>query len=396
MQGNKEVATTNSESGAENIDNMQGAEWAQTMQNVEFAGAEKPAEQDPELSSDDQNVADVQGETMTDSQAEAEERPKGNSWAKLTGYYKRHLDQIGDLVEQVGDEPDTEKIEWYQNHPDKVHQLVKEYLDRQNISAEKIVSDMYQETQAEKTGADVADNAETVPEDVETTEADNTSENKFGEIRFQVKADNDDTPDPEKYLVYSVSDSEQVAIPRENVVEAYRDSVNNINSAKDYYASTRLGSQIAHEYEGNQQVMEELKEIESSQAYVTNRLKAELESAEKVLKMRSQDLVNSQIELDKLSQGGPFKRLMKRMARKTAKERVDWTQRDIENAKSDIERIKGQLREIGVENMKFTTQAAEMKDISSAENTENQSNDKVVPFPVQNQAGAPEVEQKVA
>lgn len=360
------------------------------MQDVEFAGARKPAEQD---------VADTQTETSVENQAEAEERPKGNSWAKLTGYYKRHLDQIGDLVEQVGDEPDTEKIEWYQNHPDKVHQLVKEYLDRQNISAEKIVSDMYQETQAEKTEADTtADKAESASDTTETTETDNndTPENKFGEIRFKVEGDKTYKPDPEKYLVYSASDSEQVAIPRENVVEAYRDSVNNINGAKDYFTSTRLGSQIAHEYEGNQQVMEELKEIESSQAYVTNRLKAELESAEKVLKMRSQDLVNSQMELDKLSQGGPFKRLMKRMARKTAKERVDWTQRDIENAKSDIERIKGQLREIGVENMKFTTQAAEMKDISSAENTENQSNDKVVPFPVQDQSEAPEAEQKAA
>ncbi|MBR2863959.1 hypothetical protein IKE88_00180 [Candidatus Saccharibacteria bacterium] len=390
MQGNKEVVTTNSESGAESIDNTQGAEWTQAMQDVEFAGARKPAEQD---------VADTQTETSVENQAEAEERPKGNSWAKLTGYYKRHLDQIGDLVEQVGDEPDTEKIEWYQNHPDKVHQLVKEYLDRQNISAEKIISDMYQETQAEKTEADTtADKAESASDTTETTETDNndTPENKFGEIRFKVEGDKTYKPDPEKYLVYSASDSEQVAIPRENVVEAYRDSVNNINSAKDYFTSTRLGSQIAHEYEGNQQVMEELKEIESSQAYVTNRLKAELESAEKVLKMRSQDLVNSQMELDKLSQGGPFKRLMKRMARKTAKERVDWTQRDIENAKSDIERIKGQLREIGVENMKFTTQAAEMKDISSAENTENQSNDKVVPFPVQDQSEAPEAEQKAA
>ena len=391
MQGNKEVVTTNSESGAESIDNTQGAEWTQAMQDVEFAGARKPAEQD---------VADTQTETSVENQAEAEERPKGNSWAKLTGYYKRHLDQIGDLVEQVGDEPDTEKIEWYQNHPDKVHQLVKEYLDRQNISAEKIVSDMYQETQAEKTEADTtADKAESASDTTETTETDNndTPENKFGEIRFKVESDKTYKPDPEKYLVYSASDSEQVAIPRENVVEAYRDSVNNINSAKDYFTSTRLGSQIAHEYEGNQQVMEELKEIESSQAYVTNRLKAELESAEKVLKMRSQDLVNSQMELDKLSQGGPFKRLMKRMARKTAKERVDWTQRDIDNAKGDIERIKGQLREIGVENMKFATQIAETEDIaSSAENTENQSNDKVVPFPVQDQSEAPEAEQKAA
>ena len=390
MQGNKEVVTTNSESGAESIDNTQGAEWTQAMQDVEFAGARKPAEQD---------VADTQTETSVESQAEAEERPKGNSWAKLTGYYKRHLDQIGDLVEQVGDEPDTEKIEWYQNHPDKVHQLVKEYLDRQNISAEKIVSDMYQETQAEKTEVDTtADKAESASDTTETTETDNndTPENKFGEIRFKVEGDKTYKPDPEKYLVYSASDSEQVAIPRENVVEAYRDSVNNINSAKDYFTSTRLGSQIAHEYEGNQQVMEELKEIESSQAYVTNRLKAELESAEKVLKMRSQDLVNSQMELDKLSQGGPFKRLMKRMARKTAKERVDWTQRDIDNAKGDIERIKGQLREIGVENMKFATQIAETEDIASTESAENQNGDKIVPFPVQDQSEAPEAEQKAA
>lgn len=390
MQGNKEVVTTNSESGAESIDNTQGAEWTQAMQDVEFAGARKPAEQD---------VADTQTETSVESQAEAEERPKGNSWAKLTGYYKRHLDQIGDLVEQVGDEPDTEKIEWYQNHPDKVHQLVKEYLDRQNISAEKIVSDMYQETQAEKTEVDTAtDKAESASDTTKTIETDNndTSENKFGEIRFKVEGDKTYKPDPEKYLVYSASDSEQVAIPRENVVEAYRDSVNNINSAKDYFTSTRLGSQIAHEYEGNQQVMEELKEIESSQAYVTNRLKAELESAEKVLKMRSQDLVNSQMELDKLSQGGPFKRLMKRMARKTAKERVDWTQRDIDNAKGDIERIKGQLREIGVENMKFATQVAETEDIASTESAESQNGDKIVPFPVQDQSEAPEAEQKAA
>ena len=64
MQGNKEVVTTNSESGAESIDNTQGAEWTQAMQDVEFAGARKPAEQD---------VADTQTETSVENQAEAEE-----------------------------------------------------------------------------------------------------------------------------------------------------------------------------------------------------------------------------------------------------------------------------------------------------------------------------------
>ncbi len=353
----------------------------------------------------------------------------GQGWAKMTGYYKRNLDQIGDLIEGDNPEEVAEQTAFYQEHPEKVHELVREYLsrraeqasDKQESSPQynipqndtpqanapepprwsldelrshdtkpdqaskeekteepKIVSDtiesdtageqqepqesledfmerMFKEANvsSEKKDEEPTD-VQPEPEDAEQPEMKDEEDvedveeesefGKYGETTFKVNAkEGVEQINPEKYLVFNLTDDEQMAIPRENLVKVYKEMVDNATDAKKYYQSTRLATQIAHEYQDNPEIMTQMKEVEDTTTYKVNRANAELATARKILAKRSDDLVRSQTELDKVSHGGPLKRLMNRMARKTAKSRVEWTQRDIDNAKKDIERLEEQL-----------------------------------------------------
>lgn len=148
---------------------------------------------------------------------------------------------------------------------------------------------------------------------------------------------------PEKYLVYNLSDGMQEAIPRDRLVEAYKDKVEKATDAQKYFETARLSTQIMHEYQDNPEIIAQLKAIESTPVYQKNRTNAELETAKKIFAKRSEDLIRSQEEYNKLNKGGLFKKLMNRMARKTAKSRVEWTQRDVTNAQNDIARLEAQM-----------------------------------------------------
>ena len=131
------------------------------------------------------------------------------------------------------------------------------------------------------------------------------------------------------------------------MVEVYQSKVENATDAKKYFETARLSNQIMHEYQDNPEIIAQLKAIESTPIYQKNRTNAELETAKKIMAKRSEDLIHAQEEYDKLNKGGMFKKLMNRMARKTAKSRLEWTQKDITNAQNDIARLEAQLAQFG-------------------------------------------------
>ncbi len=99
------------------------------------------------------------------------------------------------------------------------------------------------------------------------------------------------------------------------------------------------------------------------------RLSAELETAKKILERRSSDLVRCQMEYDKTTKGGILRRLMNRSARKIAKERLDWTQRDVDNVRNDIDKLNSELKELGL----GQTEASKSSPSTSAESIDEET-----------------------
>ncbi len=229
--------------------------------------------------------------------------------------------------------------------------IIEDYVEKpQEESAEETLARIFEEThqkpQNEKsdfgeygeTQFHVGESFDNVKEEIATT----TPEGE----ELILKVEKSHPINPEKYLVYSVSDSEQEAIPREKLIEAFQAKAENATDAKKYFETVRLSNQIMHEYQDNPEMIAQLKAIENTKPYQKNRTNAELETAKKVIAKRSEDLVRAQEEYDKLNRGGLFKKLVNRMARKTAESRVQWTKKDIENAQNDIARLEAQLAQL--------------------------------------------------
>ncbi|MBQ3326078.1 hypothetical protein IJG79_02960 [Candidatus Saccharibacteria bacterium] len=283
-------------------------------------------------------------------------------------------------------------------------------------SAEQILAKMYEETHQSKEEPAAEESAAEEPASEAPVTSEQVSEEqvseesdfgKHGETQFNVVENYDKvkdqaeitTPDgesltvevdksksinPEKYLVYSLSDSTQEAIPRDKLIEAYRDKIEQATDAKKYFEATRLSNQIMHEYQDNPEIIAQIKAIESTDIYQKNRTNAELETAKKVMSKRSEDLVHAQEEYDKLNKGGLLKKMMNRMARKTAKSRLEWTQRDITNAQNDIARLEAQMAQFG------NTSAASTTEVEQAQTNPNQTSANKVPV-TQNSAEHPNI-----
>ena len=334
-------------------------------------------------------------ETQTDGWTEEDSR-------KLHETSEKTEEKVEEKTEEKAEEPEkaeeakeesAEQIVarmFEETHQDKAAETPAEEVPAEETSAEDTPAE---EPKAEETSPEEETEEETedeITEFIETpaeepkaeteepkAEAEEPkaeeSESDFGEhgeTRFRVGENNDDvkeetvitTPEgdelalkvdksqpvnPEKYLVYSLSDSEQEAIPRDKLVEVYQSKVENATDAKKYFETARLSNQIMHEYQDNPEIIAQLKAIESTPIYQKNRTNAELETAKKIMAKRSEDLIHAQEEYDKLNKGGMFKKLMNRMARKTAKSRLEWTQKDITNAQNDIARLEAQLAQFG-------------------------------------------------
>ncbi len=234
-----------------------------------------------------------------------ENRKAGNGWAQLTGYYKKNVDKIGDLISGENEEERQEKINYYKENPDKIHELVREYLEREKVEkdgndnteegkiseAEIVESEQVEQPEQPETTEQPEPEVqpksdaqpepeeepkpeeqpksekqpdESVGEDDNAWETDYSKFGKFGQTRFLLDPNDPEPINTEKYLVFSVSDSIKEAVPRDKLIEVYEDKVKNADTAKKYFESTRLAMQISKEFAEDGEMLSKIKEIQET------------------------------------------------------------------------------------------------------------------------------------
>ncbi len=257
----------------------------------------------------------------------------------------------GRAQEELASQDKTEAIE-----EAKVEEEPEERAEEEpEETAEEVVEEQVEEKVEEKAEKVVEEEPQAEPVPVEQTVSETKTENaeevdlmegfgSFGETRFLKEVSSEDQVDPDEYLVYIVSDTVQEAVPRKSLKEYLKHKAEIAQTPKQFMENAFLMQQIKKEYESDNDMIEAVKAVEQSPDYAKRHLIADIESKKKFIEKRSEDLKRCQEEIDNLKKTGFFNRLLNSRKIQTAKDRYEWTKKDIDNAQKEVANLEERIK----------------------------------------------------
>ena len=160
-------------------------------------------------------------------------------------------------------------------------------------------------------------------------------------------------------ITYPVKGDKLAAVPREKAIWSFMNQVHEAKTIDDFQAANMLANTRLTELEGElvefkddeealkdiEEEIAQIKDFRENPAYKMKETGFAVEGLAKRVDKDQKLLAEVRHQYTEARKGGPFKRLMNRMKIHEAKERMAWTERRLEQEKSDLKLKQAELDE---------------------------------------------------